>query len=129
MFFIIDPISNLVVSIFSKFSRVSIFSRLGGTSFGLLTWDLSVKNLLNRLALSMGSSIITPSSDRGGIGTFIEVLVNFFKIENFFLELKFGSFQMFLRELKYLLASQSDAHTIAPHRDPSNPDPSHPIHL
>ena len=28
-----------------------------------------------------------------------------------------------------LLASQSDAHTIAPHRDPSNPDPdpSHPL--
>ena len=93
---------------FSKLSLVSNFSRLGGLSFGLLIFDLSVKNLLKRFAFATGSSITSPASLRGGIQAFLLVLVNIFKIEHFFLELIFGLFHIFLRVEKYLFFSALD---------------------
>ena len=67
-----------------------------------------MKNLLKIFAFAAGSSITSPASLSGGMEAFLLVLVNFFKIENFFLELIFGLFHMFLRVEKYLFFSALD---------------------
>ena len=89
----------------SNLSWVAIFSRLGGTSLGLGTWDLSQKNLLKRLAFSVESSNILPDWSKGGMDAFLDVFDSFCKIPNFFLDEMLGLDQTFFRVEKYLFFS------------------------